>query len=219
MDGWRSLLHPSRMWQHGIPITQERPLISPLFLCLHSTFGFPVSCDHVSIGKLHSSVDIFCKHPLHSTNSTEMHIKIFEVSAEQNNTHMDILPTYSRTGENPYLLQISRLKKRLKKVQQPEIETNTCLSALLSCQELCHPCHRSAHILLWLQPPVCGQHWGMQGTIPVPHPSPSWSLVPSQHPPLLPGSSVPSLTALLGADTRSKEVKSQPDNGTRIQML
>lgn len=106
MDGGPFSIH--LMQKHRIPIMQEGSLISPLLLYLHSTFGFPVSCDHVNIGKLLSSVDIFCKHPLHSTNSTKMHIKIFEVSAERNNTHMDILPTHSRTGENPYLPQISR---------------------------------------------------------------------------------------------------------------
>lgn len=71
--------------------------VSPItiFSILYLQLCFPVSCDHVNIGELQSNVDISCKHPLHSTNSIKKHIKLSEMSAELNNTHTDIFPTYS----------------------------------------------------------------------------------------------------------------------------
>lgn len=88
-------------------------------------------------------------------------------------------------------------------------------SGLLSRQELCHAALQSAHGLLWLQPPERGQRGARQGHVLVPRPSHCHS--PQPAPPFLPGSPVTSLTASLGADTRSKEVESRPDNGTRLK--
>lgn len=67
-------------------------------LPLHNVFGFPASCDHVTPCKPQSYTDIFCQHPLHSTNVIKknptklLESNVIERSVELQSTHMAVFP-------------------------------------------------------------------------------------------------------------------------------
>lgn len=94
-------------------------------LRLHNAFGFRASCDHVTSCKLQSYTDIFCKHPLHSTNVIKKNItltesNLIERSVGWQSTHMAIFPT-THTLEKIFVYPILASQKT--KNNQTKIET------------------------------------------------------------------------------------------------